>query len=262
MARIRSVHPGLTTDEAFMAMSAYAKAAWAPLWTECDDQGVFEWKPIVLKARILPADNVDFTALLAEWEQLGVVCRFEDEGKSYGAVRNFRKFQRPKKPQSKYPLPDSVRPYVGTQPASSASSSEPVPPKGELFPQMEDGGCNRRKKKINSGAKAPSRTTGKTIPPDWQPSESDTEWACKQGFPREFQDAQTEAMRLWAEANANRAIARKADWSKTWKGWCQREWQKWSRNGTGPPQQHRNGLADALDRAVEKAHRHDQGRDS
>ena len=33
-------------------------------------------------------------------------------------------------------------------------------------------------------------------------------------------------MRLWAFANANRAVARKADWSATFKGWMRREVEK------------------------------------
>jgi hypothetical protein len=73
MARIRSIHPGLTSDEAYMSMSMTAKAAWTPLWMQCDDHGIFEWKPIVLKALIFPADNVDFSTVLAELEKLGCV---------------------------------------------------------------------------------------------------------------------------------------------------------------------------------------------
>lgn len=58
---------GLSSDEAFMSMSMTAKAAWPLLWTECDDNGVFEWKPVVLKARIFPGDSLDFDSILAEW---------------------------------------------------------------------------------------------------------------------------------------------------------------------------------------------------
>ncbi len=122
-----------------MLMSAFAKAAWPTLWTECDDQGVFEWKPVVLKARLLPADVVSFDAILEEWSSLGVVIRFDINGKSYGAVRNFQRFQRPKKPTKVHPLPYELRNFV----VSGISSSEPVPHHsgtcGGNPPQMEDG---------------------------------------------------------------------------------------------------------------------------
>lgn len=140
MARIRSVHPGIATDEAYMLMTAYAKAAWPLLWTECDDSGVFEWKPVVLKARLLPADNIDFSAILDEYIKLGVVKAFEVSGRAYGAIRNFQRFQRPKKPNPIHPLPEAVAPFV-------TGGSPPVPHQfptsGENIPQMEDEGDKR-----------------------------------------------------------------------------------------------------------------------
>jgi hypothetical protein len=155
MARIRSIHPGLASDESYMSMSMAAKAAWPLLWTECDDQGVFEWKPIVLKARIFPADNIDFSALLDELRALDCVKSFDLNGKKFGLVRNFRRFQRPKKPNNTHLLPSEFRIYVGLSGPSSEldddqddDSSPPVPHQfptsGEKSPQMEDVGCRMK----------------------------------------------------------------------------------------------------------------------
>jgi hypothetical protein len=69
------------------------------LWTESDDQGIFEWKPITIKMRIMPVDNVDVPALLSELVRADVVKSFEQDGKTFGAVRNFCKYQRPKTPK-------------------------------------------------------------------------------------------------------------------------------------------------------------------
>ena len=82
MSRIRSVHPGLWTDEQFVSLSAFARLLVIGLWNECDDGGTFEWKPITLKMRLLPADNVDVASLLAEIEDAGIAIRYEIEGKS------------------------------------------------------------------------------------------------------------------------------------------------------------------------------------
>jgi hypothetical protein len=143
MARIRSVHPGLTTDETYMGFSMAAKATWPTLWTECDDNGVFEWKPVVLKARLLPYDTVDFGAILDEYVAAGAVLKYEVGGRSYGLVRNFLRYQRPKKPNPVHPIPDEYRTFAG----SSPRSSEPVPHQGgtgsENSPQMEDEGGRR-----------------------------------------------------------------------------------------------------------------------
>lgn len=113
MARIRSIHPGLATDEKFMSMSAYAMATWPLLWTECDDHGAFAWNPVVLKARLLPYPLVKMEDILAEWEQLGCIKKIEIGGKPVGLVRNFCKFQRCRRPQYIYAIPDEWRTFIG-----------------------------------------------------------------------------------------------------------------------------------------------------
>lgn len=144
MARIRSVHPGLWTDEAFVCASPLARLLFIGIWNECDDMGSFEWSPLKLKMRILPADNGDVNELLAELEANGCIRRYELEGRQLGAVRNFAKFQRPKKPNSLYPQTDAIRQWVGTEARSTRDGSEPLPHQSgtpsEISRQMEDGG--------------------------------------------------------------------------------------------------------------------------
>jgi hypothetical protein len=155
MSRIRSVHPGLFTDECYVSVSMVARVLVPGIWTECDDRGVFEWKPLTLKMKIFPADNVDVVALLSELENANIVKRFTEQGKDYGAVRNFCKYQRPKKPAYRYPLPDHLREYVDPP---KQRGSEPVPNQlptgGEKSPQMEDGGWRRKEEKKDIGAVA------------------------------------------------------------------------------------------------------------
>ena len=139
MARIRSIHPGLFTDESFMSASLSARLLLIGIWTEAFDDGVFEWKPITLRARIFPVDSVDVPALLNELVELNFIQTFNSNSKKYGIVRNFGKYQRPKKPNSSGVLPNELRTYA----AISTDSSEPVPNQfrtsGEKSPQMEDG---------------------------------------------------------------------------------------------------------------------------
>ena len=66
MARIRSIHPGQWTDEDFVSLSPFARLLAIALRNEADDQGVFEWKPVTIKIKLFPADNVDVPALLDE----------------------------------------------------------------------------------------------------------------------------------------------------------------------------------------------------
>ena len=66
MARIRSIHPGIFTDEAFASASMAARMLLIGIWTEAYDDGVFEWKPLTLKMKIFPGDSVDINAVLSE----------------------------------------------------------------------------------------------------------------------------------------------------------------------------------------------------
>lgn len=164
MARIRSVHPGLWTDEAFVCASPLARLLFIGIWNECDDMGSFDWSPVKLKMRILPGDSADVAELLGELEANGCLKRYEVDGKSYGAVRNFAKFQRPKKPNSLYPQPVEILYWVGTEARSTRDGSPPVPHQfptaSEIGRQMEDGGDKMEdggeKKKEGARKRAPA----------------------------------------------------------------------------------------------------------
>lgn len=148
MARIRSIHPPIASDEAFMSLSMEARLAWILLWMECDDNGVFEWKPIVMKARLFPGDNIDFEKIMGELVAFHRVKSFSSDGKLFGAVRNFRVWQRPQKPNCRYPLPQDIAEYVGERRSKSDTRTRPVQnddDSGSLIAaQREDGGGMRK----------------------------------------------------------------------------------------------------------------------
>lgn len=171
MARIRSVHPGLFTDEAFVSLSSDAQIFLIGLWTEADDQGVFEWKPVSLRMRLRPAKDGAVDGLLEEIETVNIIRSFEFEGRKYGAIRNFRKYQRPKSPNSIHPVTDDIRNYVGLTQAiseiddgggggTSEIDDDERATTSEIPPQMEDGGGRREDggkdgKKKDAAAAAP-----------------------------------------------------------------------------------------------------------
>lgn len=144
MSRIRSVHPGLWTDERFVSVTPLARLLFIGIWNECDDYGSFEWSPLKLKMRLLPADNVNAGELLAELTSAGVIRPYSLDGKQLGAVRNFGKYQRPKKPSSYYPQTPDIRAFCteGSELTPHIAGSVPneFPTSGENPPQMEDGG--------------------------------------------------------------------------------------------------------------------------
>lgn len=142
MSRIRSVHPGFFRDDRLVPCSAFARLLFIGLGVEADDKGIFEWKPVTLKMSIFPGDNIDIAALLAELVEADAIRQFEVAGKRYGAIRNFRKYQKPKTPNDVHPMADGISEYVSLPPKVETSAAErsAFPQNGENRFQMEDGG--------------------------------------------------------------------------------------------------------------------------
>ena len=110
--RIRSVWPGLFTDDAWAALTVEARLFGIGILTQCDDEGVFVWSPRQLRRRILPDDNVSPDALLDELQQANIIHPFTHEGDAFGAVRNFRVYQRPRRTFERGILPTNLQDYV------------------------------------------------------------------------------------------------------------------------------------------------------
>ena len=103
--------------------------------------------------RILPAESCDIGELLAELLKAGMIQRYEIEAQCYGAVRNFRKFQRPEKPNAIHPLTDEIRNYVGLRSTSHTASDKKAPPFGGHDPrEVGDQSSTKRRTSVeNSG---------------------------------------------------------------------------------------------------------------
>jgi hypothetical protein len=207
MARIRSVHPGLFTDEAFIVLGSDAQIFLIGLWTEADDQGVFEWKPMTLRVRLRPGRDGDVVPILKELEAVDCIKKYEVDGRHYGAIRNFRKYQKPKFPNATHPMTDKIRTYVRLPAAISVIDGveeDEIPPKGENSPQMEEGGDKRkeerRKKKDTPSGVQSSRYVFEagviklveTHFVRWQKS-----------FPHLSLEAELEGLAPWAASQAN-----------------------------------------------------------
>jgi hypothetical protein len=165
MSRIRSIHPGFFTDERLVSVTPEARLLFLGIGVEADDKGIFEWKPVTLKMRLFPADNFDVAALLVDLEREGVILSYEIDGRKYGAIRNFRKHQRPKTPNDVHPITPDISNYVGLGVNASEkpdADNGAFPLKGEKPIQMEDGGGKRKEEKpkngFSSSASAPKKS--------------------------------------------------------------------------------------------------------
>lgn len=263
MARIRSVHPSLFTDEAWVSCSPLARVLYIGLLTDADDQGLFEWKPLQIKMRLLPGDNSDASALLAELVDANLIGSLESAGKKLGAIRRFCKFQRPKKPNAVFVLPPEWRTYVGltgdgSEPEASddgASSELPppqppsVPPKSELAQQMEDGGWrmegeppfpehpNRTQPQLSGETAAPRN--GTRLARDWKPEAAELEYALGEGFSlAEIRRMGEDFRDFWAAKAGQDGC--KLDWLATWRRWVRTQRDRGGKRG--PPSEKRVGF--------------------
>lgn len=97
MARIRTIKPEFFTHEGLFELEQEARLpirlSFAGLFTCCDRDGRFRWRPRILKLDILPYDSTDFSTVLDALEANGFVERYEMDGQIYGRIPSWPKHQ-------------------------------------------------------------------------------------------------------------------------------------------------------------------------
>lgn len=93
MARIRTIKPEFFTSEDIFGLTPLARLFYVSLWCEADREGRLEWKLGTLKARYLPADSCDISALAQELSDKGLIVIYEVDGKKYAEIPTFTEHQ-------------------------------------------------------------------------------------------------------------------------------------------------------------------------
>lgn len=97
MARARFVRPEFFTDEKVGELPYGARLLFEGLWCHSDLRGVFEYSPKQLRVLVFPFDEGLTSVTVTEWLEnitaLGMVVRFESDGKTWGAVVHWLKHQ-------------------------------------------------------------------------------------------------------------------------------------------------------------------------
>jgi hypothetical protein len=110
MGRIRTIKPEFFLHEGLFDLEEESglpiRLAFAGLWTQCDREGRFKWRPRRLGAAILPYDNVDFSRVLDVLTEAGMVQSYEVDGQMYGIVPSFLDHQHPNKREAASTIPD------------------------------------------------------------------------------------------------------------------------------------------------------------
>lgn len=230
MARIRSIHPGLFTDADFVKMSDAAQIFYVGLLTEADDFGAFKWEPVELKMRIRGASLQPVEPLLEELVQAQRVVRYQHDGRYYGLIRNFTKYQSPKSPKAKYFIPPDYRKFAGSSNENGEKEpDEPTmfPPNGEKSPQREGRGVGEEdggdREAGEEGARAPPKPklVASRLPDDFRPTIEDVQSAYADGLTdaearREFEKFKD----YWVSKPGKDGV--KLDWPATFRNWMRR----------------------------------------
>lgn len=132
MARIRTVKPDFFRHEALYeaekACGLPLRLAFAGLWTSCDREGRFRWKPRELKLDCLPYDDVDFASVLEALASHGFIKKYMIDGQVFGFVPGWHKHQHINQREAKSSLP---APTDASMCNADASTCETIPARGE-----------------------------------------------------------------------------------------------------------------------------------
>lgn len=149
MARIRTIKPQFWFDEDLGSVPREARLLYIGLWNMSDDQGVFEWRPMQIKAQIFPYDSDITPADIAKWmselEKIGNLKPFENGGHKFGYIPTFLKHQEIKNP-SKWHFAEIPEALLLPTPALPQQGVSPTPalPVGNREKEKEKEGIGNR----------------------------------------------------------------------------------------------------------------------
>lgn len=134
MSRIRTVKPELFKhDELFDAEIKHQlplRIAFIGLFTCCDRDGRFKWRPRRLKTDILPYDEVDAEQVFNILAQYGFIKKYEYQGQAYGYIPSWHQHQYINNRESASLLPAPPNDNIATEimPSNTLATAVTVEP--------------------------------------------------------------------------------------------------------------------------------------
>lgn len=149
MGRIRTVKPELLKHEELFDLERETglpiRIAFVGLFTCCDKEGRFKWRPRTLKLDILPHDELDFSRVLDALATRGFVVKYACNGEEFGFIPTFKKHQiiNNRESESDLPVPSKSL-YISTTSTREArvadASGTPAEGKGKEGKGKEEEG--------------------------------------------------------------------------------------------------------------------------
>lgn len=109
--RIRTIKPEFFSHEILFDAERETglplRLAFIGLWTCCDREGRFEWRPRPLKTHIMPYDEVDFSRVLDALATRGFVVKYVSNSREYGSIPSWRRHQVVNNKEAASEIPES-----------------------------------------------------------------------------------------------------------------------------------------------------------
>src|SRR6267142_854585 len=226
MARIRTIKPIFARHEKLQELESEwpglrPMLTFCCLWTQCDREGRFEWRPRQLKLDVLPFVDYDLGATMELLAEHDFIRKYEVGGRWYGHVPTWSEHQCPnvREPASKIPAPapeeTGMVPVLTEDPTARLSRNQ----EQDLTAESAEGRRDSQEKQ-KQGTGVPEQTSSQaarrfdvsivgssvkdgasTVPESWE-GEGEREKERKKGNASEFNAAE-----------AARAIAVERGWS-------------------------------------------------
>lgn len=152
MPRIRTIKPEFFRHEDLQDLEAanpgsYCMLVFIGLWSQCDNQGVFIYRPRQLKLDILPFLDFDMEETLSLLSQAGLLSLYEADGKQYGIIPTLPEHQRFTGKEAgeagkKYPAPSEKTQGINSETTGKqqgSNSERPVSQEREREREREQG---------------------------------------------------------------------------------------------------------------------------
>jgi hypothetical protein len=161
--RIRTIKPEFFCHEELFDLEQETglplRLAFAGLWTVCDREGRFKWRPRSIKAHVLPFDTVDFSRVLDALTTRGFVEKYTVDGVEYGCVPAFSRHQVINNRESESELPE---PPKNQQNTSDSRVDDACPTRA---PRVPHAGKAEGKGKEGKGREGEGKGKEVSLPP-------------------------------------------------------------------------------------------------
>jgi hypothetical protein len=259
MARIRTVKPELFRHEelfeAEIDTGLPLRLSFIALFTACDREGRFKWRPRQLKLDCLPYDEIDFSRVLDALLTCGFIVQYEVDGVIYGCIPSFTTHQiiNNRESESIFPPPPSFNSIPAE--VSDVKPAEPGESSSETIDMSGDGNPDNhasltREERVDHAAQGEREKEGKgkgreresntrvtrekknktSWPVNFSISDSVRDWYLKQGYQESIQDH--------FESFKNKCLAKGyqyADWDAAFRNAIADDWAGARKQKSQPP---------------------------